>query len=306
MPARPISLHAADRSGIRTSWRSRLEGLSRAACAWALFTVIAGCGGTGGGVTTSPVDPTPPVSDAQPSAGCAGAPKFATGMQSLTSDGVQRTYWVEMPADYDPNEPYPVIIGLHWRGGSADDVRGWSGFFGLKNEYGNSAIFIAPQGLDAGWANTGDRDIHFMRSMIGQVQQGACTDTQRVFATGFSFGGMMSNAMGCGMGDVVRAIAPMAGSLWSGCAPSTSRVAALFIHAQDDNTVPYTAGEEARDTFIARNSCSATTVPIGSNGCVEYQGCAADKPVVWCGTATGGHWYPAFSAKETKTFFDRF
>lgn len=199
-----------------------------------------------------------------------------------------------------------MIIGLHWRGGSADDVRGWSGFFGLKNEYGSSAIFIAPQGLDAGWANTNDRDIRFMRSMISQVQQGACTDTQRVFATGFSFGGMMSNAIGCGMGDVVRAVAPMAGSLWSGCSPSTYRVAALFIHAQDDNTVPYTAGEEARNTFIARNSCSATTVPIGSNGCVEYQGCAARKPVVWCGTATGGHWYPAFSAKETKTFFDRF
>jgi poly(3-hydroxybutyrate) depolymerase len=199
-----------------------------------------------------------------------------------------------------------LIIGLHWRGGSSDDVRGWSGFYGLKNEYGDTAIFLAPQGLDAGWANTGDRDIRFMRSMISQVQQGTCSDTQRVFATGFSFGGMMSNAMGCGMGDVVRAIVPMAGSLWSGCAESTYRVAALFIHAQDDNTVPYSAGEEARNVFIARNSCSANTVSIGSNGCVEYQGCTADKPVVWCGTPTGGHWYPSFSAKESKTFFDRF
>jgi poly(3-hydroxybutyrate) depolymerase len=269
------------------------------------------CGGTGGGASPTPPEPTapvptPPVSQAQASAGCGSAAKFATGTQTLTSDGVQRSYWVEMPAGYDPNKPYPVIIGLHWRGGSADDVRGWSGFFGLKNEYGNSAIFLAPQGLDAGWANTNDRDIRFMRSMITQVQQGACTDTQRVFATGFSYGGMMSNAIGCEMGDVVRAVVPMAGSLWSGCGASTYRVAAMFIHAQDDNTVPYTAGEEARDTFLARNSCSATTVPIGSNGCVEYQGCTAGKPVVWCGTATGGHWYPAFSAKESKTFFDRF
>lgn len=271
----------------------------------AVFGVFAGCGGRGG-VVASPGVPTVPTLKPHASAGCGSAARFTTGPHSLTSDGMQRSYWVEMPADYDPNRTYPVVIGLHWRDGSADDVRGWSGFFGLKNEYGDSAIFIAPQGLNAGWANSGDRDIRFMRSMISHVQQGACVDTQRVFATGFSFGGMMSNAIGCQMGDVVRAIAPMAGSLWSGCAPSAHRVAALFIHTQDDNAVPYTAGLAARDTFIQRNNCSTDAVPRGSHGCVEHQGCTAGKPVVWCGTPTGGHWYPAFSAKETKAFFDRF
>jgi len=68
----------------------------------------------------------------------------------------------------------------------------------------------------------------------------------------------------------------------------------------------YTAGQEARDVFIERNACSASTVPVGGNGCVEYKSCSAGKPVLWCGTPTGGHWYPAFSAKESKTFFDRF
>lgn len=231
---------------------------------------------------------------------------MTTGMQSLTSDDTPRDYWIEIPANYDPNKAYPVIIGLHWRGGSAADIYGWSGFVGLKNLYGDSAIFLAPQGLDAGWANNGDRDIRFMRAMISEVQQGVCTDTHRVFATGFSFGGMMSNAIGCQMGDVVRAIVPMAGSLWSGCGDSSFEVAALFIHAEDDNVVPYSAGEDARNIFLARNSCSSTTQPLGNNGCLEYQGCATDKPVVWCGTETGGHWYPDFSAQESKAFFDRF
>jgi len=239
-------------------------------------------------------------------AGCGDSSKLSTGMHSLTSDGTQRSYWIEMPAAYDRNKAYPVIIGLHWRDGSAAEVYGWSGFFGLKNLYGDNAIFIAPQGLDKGWANTGDRDIRFLRAMISEVQQGACTDTQRVFATGFSFGGMMSNAIGCQMGDVVRAIVPMAGSLWSGCVSSSNKVAALFIHAKDDNVVPYTAGMEARDVFLKRNSCSAATVPVGSNGCVEYQGCDSGKPVIWCGTESGGHWYPNFSAQESKAFFDRF
>mgnify|MGYP006206118421 CR=1 FL=1 len=33
----------------------------------------------------------------------------------------------------------------------------------------------------------------------------------------FSYGGMMSHAVGCAMGDVFRAIAPMAGAQISGC-----------------------------------------------------------------------------------------
>jgi polyhydroxybutyrate depolymerase len=282
---------------------------------WAalLFTTLVACGGGTGATTTSTATPasgstpsTPPAAPATNTAGCGSGSNMSTGLRSLTSDGIQRSYWVEMPAGYDRNKAYPVIIGLHWRDGSAADVYGWSGFFGLKNLYGDSAIFVAPEGLDKGWANTGDRDIHFMRAMISEVQQGACTDSQRVFATGFSFGGMMSNAIGCEMGDVVRAIVPMAGSLWSGCASSSNKVAAMFIHAKDDNVVPYSAGMEARDLFLKRNSCSANTVPVGSNGCVEYQGCDSGKPVLWCGTETGGHWYPNFSAQESKAFFDRF
>ena len=289
----------------------------RHAYAALLLVTLVACGGSSGAsspaISSSTPAPAPAPAAATPaapqvpsSAGCGSSAKLATGLQSITSDNVQRNYWIELPANYDPNKAYPVIIGLHWRDGSAADVYGWSGFFGLKNLYGNNAIFLAPDGLDKGWANTGGRDIRFMRAMIGAVQQGVCTDKQRVFATGFSFGGMMSNAIGCEMGDVVRAVVPMAGSLWSGCGSSTGKVAAMFIHAKDDNTVPYSAGQEARDVFLSRNSCSATTKPVGTNGCVEYQGCDSGKPVIWCGTETGGHWYPGFSAQESKTFFDRF
>jgi len=280
----------------------------RQICTALLLATLVSCGSgqhsdnPSSSITSPTLMPHPVTS----SSGCSSTAKFATGLQSLTSDNTQRSYWIEMPANYDRNKAYPVIIALHWRDGSAADIYGWSGFYGLKNLYGSNAIFIAPQGLDAGWANSGDRDIRFLRAMISEVQQGACTDLQHVFATGFSFGGMMSNAIGCQMGDVVRAIVPMSSSLWSGCANSTYKVAALFIHAKDDGVVPYSAGEEARNTFLARNTCSAATLPLGSNGCVEYQGCVNDKPVVWCGTETGGHWFPSFSAQESKAFFDRF
>ena len=202
------------------------------------------------------------------------------------------------------------MVGLHWRGGSAIDVfdgNTWASgkpFYGLKEQFTEGAIFVAPNGLDSGWANPGDRDIRFIRSMVDSLKQGLCVDTARVYAAGFSFGGMMSNAIGCQMGDVFRAVAPMSGSLWSGCANSANTVAAIFFHAQADDVVPYTAGEEARDKFLSKNSCSATTVPVGTNGCVQYTGCTTGKPVTWCGYPNGGHWPPAFAAKEIKSFID--
>jgi poly(3-hydroxybutyrate) depolymerase len=69
-----------------------------------------------------------------------------------------------------------------------------------------------------------------MQSMVAQLKQGLCIDSKHVYATGFSFGGMMSNAIGCQMGD----------------------------------------------TFRAKNGCSSATRGIGTNGCVEYQGCGTN------------------------------
>lgn len=246
------------------------------------------------------------------SKGCGSAASFANGKYTLTSDGLSREFLVSMPSNYNPQKAYPLIVGLHWRGGQATDVyngKSWASqkpFYGLKELYGDNAIFVAPNGLDSGWANPNNRDVHFVQAMVGQLKNGLCLDGSRIYATGFSFGGMMSNAIGCEMGDTFRAVAPMSGSLWSGCSNSQNKVAAILLHSKVDSVVGYQYGEEARDKYIAKNSCTTSTRAIGTNGCVEYQGCNSKYPVAWCGYNDGGHWPPAFAAKEIKTFFDRF
>lgn len=39
-----------------------------------------------------------------------------------------------------------------------------------------------------------------------------CIDKNRVFGIGFSYGGMMPNTVACYLGDLFRAMAPLAGS----------------------------------------------------------------------------------------------
>jgi poly(3-hydroxybutyrate) depolymerase len=89
-------------------------------------------------------------------------------------------------------------------------------------------------------------------SWLITIKDGLCVDNSRVFAAGFSFGGMMSNTIECQMGELFRAFAPMSGSLWSGCAESESKVATIMMHAKDDSVVGCQYAQEARDKFLSK------------------------------------------------------
>jgi len=233
-----------------------------------------------------------------------------SGDRSIDVDGAQRDYILDVPPDYDPNTPYRLIFGWHWRGGSASDVAngsfGGGQFYGLKSLANGTAIFVAPDGIDDGWANTGGRDIAFARAMIDFFQANLCIDTARIFSAGFSYGGMMSDAIGCDMADVFRAIAPMAGALYSGCNRSNDQPVAVWMsHGTSDNVVPIEDGRTALDVFLGKNGCSDQTSPVEPSPCVAYQGCAAGYPVHFC-EFDGGHTSPSFASSAIWSFFSQF
>lgn len=244
------------------------------------------------------------------STGCGLSPAFQNGKFTLTSDGTTREYWVDVPGSYSNQRAYRLVFAIHWRDGQASDVvnGSWASngpYYGLKGLSGDSVIFIAPEGLDKGWANTDNRDIRFILAILDKMKQGMCIDTSKVFSVGFSYGGMMSNAIGCELGHVFRAVAPISGSLWSGCNDSENRVAAILIHGTNDGVVDLQFGEAARDKYLAKNKCSSQTTSLGQNGCVEYQNCDADYPVVWC-PWSGDHIPPNSATQEIADFFNRF
>ena len=53
-----------------------------------------------------------------------------------------------------------------------------------------------------------------------------------------------------------------------------------------------TGGIASRDFWIAQNGCSTTITPVATTptGCVQYQGCQPDPPVVWCVHDEGHNW----------------
>jgi len=254
--------------------------------------------GTGGG-SASTGGTTGAGGAAAPSAGC-GMPAPASMRYSIDVGGMTREYILSVPSNYDANHPYLLIFGWHPWGGSAQQVAGTgsSGYYGLKGSSNNQAILVAPEGLDfngqgLGWGNTNGQDIAFLHAMLDLFQSQMCVDQSRIFSVGFSFGGMMSNAVGCA--GLARAIAPMAGnSTVSGCLAGTQPVAYMGFHGTHDSVVDISGGRTARDVFVKRNGCSTTTTPsspswcdgLASNyqpcTCVDYQGCMPGYPVTWC------------------------
>ena len=258
-----------------------------------------GSGGTGGAPSGS--------GGAAPSSGCGAANPPAEGPYSVDVDGSSRDYILAPPSGYDPNRAYPLIFVWHPRGGSADQVAGgfMGGYNGLQALANDGAIFVAPDGIDDGWANTNGRDIAFLRAMLDRFNTELCIDQSRIFSTGFSYGGMMSFAVGCAMGDVFRAIAPIAGALYSGCEDGSAPIAMWGAHGIDDSVVPLDHGRQGLQEILDRNGCGTETAPIEPSPCVSYQGCTAGSPVTWC-EFPGDHMVPNFAAQAIWDFFSQF
>jgi poly(3-hydroxybutyrate) depolymerase len=240
------------------------------------------------------------------STGCGAPAKLTNGRRTISVNGLNREYVLDIPSNYNQNNPYKLVFGWHWRGGSANDVVG-QGYYGMKSLSNNSAIFVAPDraaGTD-GWTNANGRDIAFLQSMLTQLKSSLCIDESRIFSTGWSYGGMMSFAVGRELPTTFRAIAPVSGAFLTPHVDSGSATAAWIAHGTSDTVVSQSSGAQARDAYLRANGCSNTTVAVQPSPCVEYQNCSSGKPVVWC-SFNGGHTQPSFYSSGAWNFFNRF
>ncbi|ROO58926.1 poly(3-hydroxybutyrate) depolymerase [Micromonospora sp. Llam0] len=231
-------------------------------------------------------------------AGCGRAPGLASGTRTVQSGGRTRSYILRLPDNYQQNQPYRLVLGFHWWGGTAVDVDTgqtvqrdvWS-YYGLRRLADNSTIFVAPQGIDNGWANTGGMDVTFVDDLLRQLDANLCIETTQRFALGFSYGAAMSYALACARADVFRAVALYGPPReLSGCSGGTQPIAYFGAHGVSDVIA---SGRSMRDRFVRNNGCTPQNPPepaVGSltHRTTAYSGCRAGYPVVWA-AFDGGH-----------------
>jgi poly(3-hydroxybutyrate) depolymerase len=268
----------------------------------------------GNATSTGGSEPTEPA----PTTGCEATSWPDNGRYSIDVGGTARDYVFTAPDGYDGTVPMRLIFVWHGLGGTIDNMDSqFFSYYGMGQVNDGSAILAAGQGLpsepggeDYGWRNTDGEDVAFVRALVDWFSSNFCIDAERIFATGMSYGGVMSNTLGCELGDVLRAIGPIAGAGPGfggfGDPNCVGQVAAVLIHGTADDTVTIDMGEASRDHWVAANHCTTTTSSVApAEYCVAYGGCDASFPVHWC-VHDGGHTIPDFAAQTIWDFFLQF
>ncbi|GAA2425495.1 cellulose binding domain-containing protein [Streptomyces coeruleofuscus] len=225
--------------------------------------------------------------------GCGKAPTLTSGTHTLRSGGKNRSFILRVPDGYDRNRAHRLVFGFHWLGGTSTDVAtgrtvetGTWAYYGLQRLANNSTIFVAPQGLNNGWANAGGEDVTFVDDMIRRIEADLCVDTAQRFALGFSYGGAMSYSLACSRATVFRAVAVLGGGQLSGCSGGTQPIAYLGVHGLRDSVLGISGGRALRDRFVRNNGCTPQNPPEPAQGSLThrvttYSGCRTGYPVAW-------------------------
>jgi len=259
-------------AGATLTTASSLTSTSAGGSSTSGATASGGATTSAGSVSTSAVGTTG-ATNPTPSAGCGvpwepsdveieeeswRGPAAQVVRREMQVAGVTRRYLVVVPLDYDENRRYTLIFAFHGLGGDREQLRG---YMNLEEPAAGAALVIYPEGLvvqgsDTGWdLNADSDDLAFVDALLDQYTAELCVDEERVFATGHSYGGCMSNSVGCFRGDRFRAVAPVAGCGPFGRAQCTGEVAAMVIHSPLDTTTDYSDGIQGCSSYLSRNAC---------------------------------------------------
>lgn len=251
-----------------------------------------GAGGTGGVI--------PLKNPAVPSMGCGKPTTVTSGKKTINSSGQDRSYIIDVPANYDMNKPYRLFYTSHWIGSTSEAVRDQNYYFlkPLANAANEPAIFVAPQSDGATWQQ---KDHALFDDLLAYVKENLCIDTTRVFATGFSFGGMITYSLSLNHQKDIRAAVGIAPANYNIYLPTKTHqpIAWMQTTGMGDNTCPWVNGNSTTQgaKFIAiehgtDNSCMLPdTIPTwkqGAHVCYDVPGCKPEFPTRVC-TFDGGH-----------------
>jgi poly(3-hydroxybutyrate) depolymerase len=251
-------------------------------------------GGMSSGGATSGAGGASGGSQGKTSPGCGSSAPLKSGNFTESINGTNRKWILDVPTGYDANKPYRLIFVWHPLGGSGSQVAS-GGYNGLKSLSNNTVIFATADGLNGsnseasgtGWWNVNGGDMKLVQTMLDKINAGLCVDQDRIFSTGFSFGGMMSYTLPFEF-NVFRAVAPCSGK--TGVIPYnekyTNPVPIMAFHGDADTFVATNLGKAFFDKYASRNKCGTQSQAVSPNGCVQYQGCTV--PSTWC-LFPGGH-----------------
>ncbi len=252
------------------------------------------------------------------------SPSLPTGQttRTLTHDGIQRSYILYVPASYNSAKPVAVVLVFHGGTGNGERAVRRSGFNEVADQ--NGFIVVYPNGTSrlsndilltwnggtcCGFAQEKNvDDVGFVRAILTDLQSLATIDAKRIYATGMSNGGILSQRLACEAADVFAAVAPVSGTLnFSPCKPSQP-ISVIEFHGTGDQHIPYDGGagpqslvnvdfasvQDSVGFWTSFNGCNSQPQTDSFNDIQHevWTGCAGSTSVELYRIIGGGHAWP--------------
>lgn len=221
----------------------------------------------------------PPTSSAPSSA----APEVSDTDVVVQTGLIERNYRVIAPTEVGAQERLPTVIALHGLGEDRNAMSYAADWRGLVAR--DRFIVAFPQGITNSWnmgeccppaALLGIDDVGFIDIVVRELTDRPDVDSSRMYLSGFSNGAMFAYSYVCQRPDTFQALAPIAGSNLSRCAPQ--RPISLFHqHSDPDIVVPFD-GQPSLGQLLT--SADLPDVPTSVGEWAAADGCGPDPSTV--------------------------
>ena len=193
---------------------------------------------------------------------------------SLEHDGQSRQAVVYVP-DSALDTDAPMVLNFHGYGG----IAGWhmedADMRSLADQEG--FVVVYPQGTElsggAHWnaaPSGGDNkstadDIGFTETLVDAIRDAHSIDSDRIYAVGYSNGGMFAYYLACERSDLIAAAGSISGTLLDGSCRDGEPISVISLHGTADGVLPYngdahtTSASDIVDYWRARNGTTTVT-----------------------------------------------
>ena len=256
-----------------------------------------------------------------------------TESANITGTETSRSWITYIPDNYDPETTMPLVLLLHGRTASGANQAWSSDFNSIAQREGVIAVY--PEGISLEWNYTRPElsqpdenlpdDEAFIAALLDDLALDFNIDTDRVYVTGLSNGGFMSQRLACTMQDRITAFASVAATgtfrLPELCA-NQGTMPALYIHGTADNIVPWdgmsSTDTEGNEFFVSAPMSRTIGFWADHNGCgsdldiediprtndetqtriLNVTECPEDAPVIVYMVVNGGHTWHGVSGNS--------
>jgi polyhydroxybutyrate depolymerase len=229
----------------------------------------------------------------------------------LTVNGLERSYVLHVPPGLDNLHPLPVVLAFHGLGSNPSEMQLLTGLNAVADKA--SFLLVYPEGVGKSWnvgvccgyaAENKIDDTTYVRQVISDLETIASVDPKRIYAIGFSNGGLLVYQLACEMSDVIAGIAPVAGHMVDSSCQPKQPVSVIHVHGGADTAAPYAGGgelnlppvEQVITTWVQLDGCDSSPQVEKLQNIIthtSYASCQAGTAVELYVIEPGGHNWPS-------------